>query len=122
VSSDFVQSVELIPGGYGAEFGRGLGGLVTVALKPLDEEGVHGSVAADTIDASASVRAKLGDFHVAVAARKSYLDSVLSGVTSENVNEYVPIPRYWDGQARVVYHRARGARLVGHDHPHAAEP
>ena len=29
--------------------------------------------------------------------------SVLSAVTSENVGQYVPIPRYWDGQARVVY-------------------
>jgi TonB family protein len=103
ISSDFVQSVELIPGAYGSEFGRGLGGLVTVALKPLDEEGVHGSVAADTLDASASVRAKVGDFHVAIAARKSYLDSVLSAVTSENVGQFVPIPRYWDGQARIVY-------------------
>jgi TonB family protein len=104
VSSDFVKSVELIPGGYGAEYGRGLGGLVTVALKPLDEEGIHGSVAADTIDASASVRAKVADhLHVAIAARKSYLDSVLAAVTSENVGEYVPIPSYWDGQARIVY-------------------
>jgi TonB family protein len=104
VSSDFVKSVELIPGGYGAEYGRGLGGLVTVALKPLDEEGIHGSVAADTIDASASVRAKVSDhLHVAIAARKSYLDADLAAVTSENVGEYVPIPKYWDGQARVVY-------------------
>jgi TonB family protein len=103
VNSDFVQSVELIPGGYGSEYGRGLGGLVNVALKPLDEQGYHGSLAADTIDASASMRAKVGDFHIAVAARKSYLDSVLSAVTSENVGEYVPIPRYWDGQARIVY-------------------
>jgi TonB family protein len=104
VSSDFVKSVELIPGGYGAEYGRGLGGLVTVQLKPLDEEGFHGSVAADTIDTSASVRAKVSDhIRVAVAARKSYLDSVLSDVTSENVSEYVPIPRYWDGQARIGY-------------------
>jgi TonB family protein len=103
ISSDFVQSVELVPGAYGAEYGRGLGGLVTVALKPLDEEGIHGSVAADTLDASASVRAKIGDWHVAIAARKSYLDSVLSAVASENVGEFVPIPRYWDGQARIVY-------------------
>lgn len=104
VSSDFVKSVELIPGGYGSEFGRGLGGLVTVQLRPLDDAGVHGSVAADTIDASTSVRAKIGDrLHVAVAARKSYLDSVLSAVTSQNVGEYVPIPVYWDGQARVAY-------------------
>jgi TonB family protein len=103
VNSDFVRSVELIPGGYGSEFGRGLGGLVTVALKPLDDEGIHGSVAADTIDASAAVRAKLGDLHVAVAARKSYLDSVVDGVISPSVAQFVPIPKYWDGQARVVY-------------------
>ena len=108
MSSDFVKSVELIPGGYGAAYGRGLGGIVTVAMRPLDEEGIHGSVAADTIDASASVRAKVADrLHVAIAARKSYLDTVLSAVTSENVGQYVPIPRYWDGQARVAYDLAQ---------------
>ena len=64
--SDFVKSVELVPGGYGPSYGRGLGGLVTVAMRPLDEEGVHGSVGADVIDASADVRAKLSDrVHVA---------------------------------------------------------
>ncbi len=104
VSGDFVKSVELVPGGYGAGFGRGIGGLVTVSYKPLDDEGVHGSVAADTIDAAASVRAKIADHvHVAIAARKSYLDTVLNAVTSEDVGQIIPIPRYWDGQARVVY-------------------
>jgi TonB family protein len=104
VSSDFVKSVELIPGGYGPLYGRGLGGLVTVALRPLDEPGIHGSVAADTIDASTSVRAQVTDkLHVAIAARKSYLDTVLSAVSSEDVGLYVPLPRYWDGQARAVY-------------------
>jgi TonB family protein len=104
INSDFVKSVELVPGAYGASYGRGLGGLVTVSLKPLDEDGVHGSVAADTIDAAASVRAKVADkWHVAIAARKSYLDSTTSLVTSQNVGEYIPIPQFWDGQARVVY-------------------
>ncbi len=102
--SDFVRSVELVPGGYGAGFGRGLGGLVTVSLRPLDEEGIHGSVGADVIDASADVRAKVSDrVHVAVGFRKSYLDTVLTSVTSTDVGDIVPIPRYWDGQARVVY-------------------
>jgi TonB family protein len=105
VSSDFVKSVELVPGAYGSGYGRGIGGLVTVSYKPLDDEGIHGSVAADTIDASASVRAKVADhLHVAVAARKSYLDSVLNAVvTSEDVSQIIPVPRYWDGQARIVY-------------------
>ncbi len=104
LSSDFVKSVELVPGGYGPSYGRGLGGLVTVAMRPLDEEGIHGSAGADVIDASADVRAKVSDrVHVAVGIRKSYLDTVLANVTSEDVGNIVPIPRYWDGQARVVY-------------------
>ena len=32
VNSDMVRAVDLAPGGYGAEYGRGLGGLVTVEL------------------------------------------------------------------------------------------
>jgi TonB family protein len=102
--SDFVKSVELIPGGYGPAYGRGLGGIVAVTLRPLDDEGVHGSVGADVIDASADVRARVSDrLHVAVGARKSYLDTVLNAVSSEDVGSFVPIPRYWDGQARIVY-------------------
>ncbi len=101
--SNFVKSVELVPGGYGPAYGRGLGGLVTVALRPLDEPGIHGSVGADVIDASADARAQLSDHvHAALAVRKSYLDSVLSSVTSEDVGSFVPIPRYLDGQARLV--------------------
>jgi TonB family protein len=102
--SDFVKSVELVPGGYGPSYGRGLGGLVTVAMRPLDEDGFHGSVGADVIDASADVRAKVSDnVHVAAGFRKSYLDSVLGAVTSEDVGDIVPIPKYWDAQARVSY-------------------
>jgi TonB family protein len=102
--SNFVKSVELVPGGYGPSYGRGLGGLVTVAMRPLDEEGIHGSVGADVIDASADLRAKLSDrIHVAIGFRKSYLDAVLGAVTSEDVGNIVPIPRYWDAQFRVTY-------------------
>jgi TonB family protein len=104
LASSFVKSVELVPGGYGPAYGRGLGGLVTVSLRPLDEEGIHGSIGADVIDASADVRAKVSDrVHAAAAVRKSYLDTVLSSVSSSDVGEIVPIPRYWDAQARVAY-------------------
>ncbi len=57
-----MKSVELIPGGYGPLYGRGLGGLVTVALAPARRARVSTAAsAADTIDASASVRAKVSD-------------------------------------------------------------
>jgi TonB family protein len=104
MQSDMVRSVELIPGGYGPAWGRGLGGLVNVQLRPLDDRGFHGSVSADIIDAAVSVRDEITDrLHVAVGGRKSYLDSVVGAFTTQNVGEIVPIPQYYDGQARISY-------------------
>lgn len=104
VHSDLVRSVELQPGGYGASYGRGLGGLVTVGLRPLDEPGYHGSAQVDIIDASASLRGSINDkWHFGVAARKSHLDWVLNHISSDDFQEFVPIPSYYDGQLRASY-------------------
>jgi TonB family protein len=112
VHSDMVQSVELVPGGWGADYGRGIGGLLDVKLRPLDQTGVHGSASADLLDASADVRARLPhDVSVEVAGRKSYLDGLLPLFTSRNIGAYIPIPRYYDGEARVVWDIAPGESL-----------
>lgn len=112
VHSDLVRSVELQPGGYGASYGRGIGGLVTVGLKPLDEPGFHGSLQIDAIDAGASLRARLSDkWHIALAGRRSHLDWVLARATSEDVGEFVPIPQYWDGQGRIGYTPREGVGI-----------
>ena len=102
--ADMVRSVELVPGGYAPMYGRGLGGIVNVRLRPLDEPGVHGSASIDVIDASASARAQVAPgFHVAAAFRRSHLDSVLQLVTQEDVGSIIPIPHYYDGQLRLAY-------------------
>jgi TonB family protein len=104
IHSDVVQSVDLAPGGWAVDYGRGIGGLVNVDLKPLGAEGFHGSAASDLLDSSADVRAHLGhDVTVEVAGRKSYLDALLPAFTSENVGQFIPIPRYYDAQARIVW-------------------
>ncbi|MFT3773691.1 MAG: TonB-dependent receptor [Minicystis sp.] len=104
VHSDIVRSVDLAPGGWGAGYGRALGGLVTVEMRPLDEPGFHGSVAADAFDGSGSVRATIGDrFAVAVAVRKSWLDALLPLFTKRDISSLFPVPRYGDGAARVSY-------------------
>jgi len=112
IHSDMVESVELVPGGWGAEYGRGNGGLVGVHLRPLDPDGIHGSASADLLDASADVRAKLTDrIAVEVAGRESYLEQLLPLFTSRNIGAYVPIPRYYDAQARAVLHAAPGETI-----------
>jgi TonB family protein len=104
IHSDLVRSVELAPGGYGAPYGRGLGGLVTVELRPLEQDGFHGSVAADVFDAAGATRVSIGDrWTIAVAARKSWLDALLPLFTKRDVSSLFPVPRYADGAARVGY-------------------
>lgn len=104
IHSDLVKTVELEPGGYGSPHGRGLGGLVTVGLKPLEADGYHGSLAIDAIDAAGSIRGRIGEqFRFAGAVRRSHLDWVLQRVSDEDVGELVPIPQYWDAQLRAAW-------------------
>jgi TonB family protein len=139
IYSGVVGSVELVPGGYGAAFGRGLGGIVRVETntpgrkppraKPLvsanekptavgaaattrDDEGsvVSGQVAADVLDGSALLSASFGRTRVAAAARISVIDQ-LAKTLDDDVDEFVPIPRYRDGQFRIAHDLASGGRL-----------
>lgn len=104
IHGDVVKSIELAPGGYGAEYGRGLGGLVTVQTRAPRADRVHGSAAVDVIDGAAMVEAPLGDStRVFVTGRKSWLDRSLALVTSRDVGDFVPIPSYWDTQTKVVH-------------------
>ncbi|MDB4979545.1 MAG: TonB family protein / TonB-dependent receptor [Myxococcales bacterium] len=128
INSDLVRSIDLSPGSYGAEYGRGLGGLVKIELGPLQREGVHGYVAADVIDTSAMVSAALTpQLRLALAGRISYLDRVLQGVTAKDVGEFVPIPRYDDYQARATLslrhdEELAATFLASDDHLHRSIP
>jgi TonB family protein len=102
INSDMVRAIDLAPGGYGAEYGRGLGGLVTVDTRSPRADGFHGYASADVIDASAMVETPIGSgTRVAVAGRQSYLDSDLKWFTSQDVGEFVPIPKYYDAQLKI---------------------
>lgn len=102
VSTELVESVELAPGGYGASYGRGLGGLVTVRTRRADETEPHASIGVDVLDAAATVRAPITrGVRVALAARRSHLHSVLEPFTDGDAEDFFPIPRYYDGQARI---------------------
>jgi TonB family protein len=101
INSDLVRSIDLSPGAYGADYGRGLGGLVRIELQDPGREGVHGYLAADVMDVSGMVRAAITpNFRLAVAGRQGYLDQTLKAAVSKDVGDFFPIPRYDDYQAR----------------------
>ncbi len=102
INSDLVSSIDLVPGAFGAEYGRGLGGLVRVETRALPR-GTHGYVGADTLDGSALVSTELSDrARIAVAARQSWLDRILAATSAPDVGDFFPIPRYRDGQIKAT--------------------
>ena len=102
INSDLVSSVDLVPGAFGAEYGRGLGGLVRVETRSLPR-GTHGYVGADTLDGSALVSTELSSrARIAVAARQGWLDRVLAATSARDVGDFFPIPRYRDGQIKAT--------------------
>lgn len=103
VHSDLVKSVELVPGAYSASYGRGLGGLITVATNDPMAHQVRASAQVDVLDASASVGASHGNWGIAVGGRRSHLDQVFSRALDEQSQQYFAIPKYYDGSARAHY-------------------
>ncbi|HEY8072900.1 MAG TPA: TonB-dependent receptor [Labilithrix sp.] len=102
LSSDLVAGVDLVPGAYGPEHGRALGGLVRVETRALPR-GTHAIVSADTLDGSALVSTELGkDARIAISGRQSWLDRVLSVTSAPDASDFFPIPRYRDAQVKAT--------------------
>jgi len=103
INSDLVKSIDLSPGAYGADYGRGLGGLLRIELAKVPASGVHGYVASDILDTSGEVSlAATPRLRFAIAGRLSYLDRLMAHVSSADIGDSFPIPRYDDYQARAA--------------------
>jgi TonB family protein len=110
VGSEFVSSVALVPGGYGAGYGRGLGGLVTVKTRDFADE-VHGAIAADLYDASAGVGGPISDrVRLGLSGRYGWVGPLL-GAFAPDVEDFFPVPNYRDGQARLGFALGPGEAL-----------
>jgi hypothetical protein len=103
VASDLVDDVALRPGGFGAEHGGAIGGVVDVTTRPPpDDDGA--TFGADVLDAGAHAHGSLGSIHAAGGGRVSLLDRAVDLVESRDPttgrapSDVVPIPRWADGQ------------------------
>jgi len=109
---DLIADLELVPGGYGAAYGRGLGGLILVDTKAPQNKGLHGSLQADVLDASAVVSGPLGEKNSAVvSARKSYVAELASLVVDDSAGQYFTIPSYYDAALRFRRELGQGKSL-----------
>lgn len=103
LNAEFLDSIDLYPGGYPARFGRALGGIVSIDTRSGENDGVHGSADIDLLDTSGYIRTPVGDNGTfAIAGRRSYLDFMLSFFLPEPDEgaTLIVTPVYWDFQAR----------------------
>jgi outer membrane receptor protein involved in Fe transport len=111
VPSPLIRSVELLPGGFGVEYGRALGGVALVETSTLPDEGLHGFVSSDLFDTSAGLTLSTPSLRLGLSARASYFDALARAVVDEDIGDLYPIPRYQDAQLKLTAPLGNGAEL-----------
>ncbi len=101
ISPELIDSVDYLPGGYGVQYGRTMGGTIDVKTKKDfgdDPKLVWGT---DILDSQLFFEGKLGKKKkqgIAVGARRSYIDAFIPIFTGDT--GYTIKPRYWDYQLK----------------------
>jgi TonB family protein len=99
INSDLIEAVDYLPGSYNVRYGRSLGGVVDVKTKTDIPEQNRLSWNTDILDSGVSFTGKLGDYGVALAARRSYIDLFIPYFTQDT--GFTIKPRWYDYQAKL---------------------
>jgi len=111
LNADLIDTVDYLPGSYGVQYGRSLGGVVDVKTKQEFPEDNQFYWSTDVIDSGGLVQGRIGDWGVAVAGRRSYID-VFIPLFTENQN-FTISPKWYDYQVKVQQlNRANGSLSV----------
>jgi len=109
VQSEMIDSLSFVPGGYGAEHGLGLGGIVNLETRRPQTDGLHGHAQLDLVDGSLMLEGPITPrLSFAVAARRSWVDAVLPLFSTGALQIS---PAYWDYQARLAWRPTERDRL-----------
>ncbi len=94
-----VDTVDFMPGGFGPRYGRAIAGAVDLSSQAASQE-YRVEAGADLVHAGAFVQAPLNDeVSMAASLRRSYLDRIVSAVTTPE--QAAIVPRFYDWQVRV---------------------
>jgi TonB family protein len=102
VPSDVLERLDFYPGAYGAQYGRGMGGVVEFGIRaPRDDGRFHGLAQVDAIEARLLAEGPVADgWRFLAAARRSTVDLWLDPLLSGNGSPTFA-PRYYDAQLEV---------------------
>ncbi len=115
VNGEFLDRVDFFPGGFGARYGRAVGGVVDVASRRGAADTWHGVAKVDLLDSSLFVEVPLTkEVSIAAAARRSYIDALLPLVLPKDPQggALLVLPAYWDYQVRLDVGGKKGEKLA----------
>jgi TonB family protein len=111
VNGEFLDRIDFFPGGFGAHYGRAVGGIVDVGTRKGASDTYHGTLKIDLQDTSLFFEAPLAPgVSISAAARRSYIDALLP-VALKIINpkgSLLVLPVYWDYQVRLDMGAKRG--------------
>lgn len=116
VNGEFLDRVDFYPGGFGARYGRAVGGVVDVGSRKGAADTWHGVAKVDLQDASLFFETPIADgVSVAVGARRSYIDALLPLVLPKDPQggSLLVLPVYWDYQVRLDVGPKKGEKFEG---------
>ncbi len=103
INADLIESVDYLPGSYGVEYGRTMGGAIDVKTKSTFPEQGRFVWDTDALDTGLFYEGRTGkndQLGIAVAARRSYVDAIIPLVTPRP--EFTVKPRWYDYQLKLA--------------------
>jgi hypothetical protein len=94
-NTDAIKDVELLKGGFPAQYGSRLSSVINITQKDGNREKVEGLAAVGLIASRASVQGPVGNGSFFVGARRTYLELVRLAVPLDALTGGIPVPNFW---------------------------
>lgn len=114
--SEFIETIEFLPGGFGVQEGRATGGIINIVTRSDEIKKLEGFTELSFINFAGFIQGPLSKKHnlqFAAGLRRSTIDLILPAVIPEDANiSFSTAPQYYDGQLRVDWRPKPQHRLT----------
>ncbi len=109
-NSEAIKDVELIKGGFPAEYGGRLSAVLNITQKEGNRKKVEGVGSVGVISSKASVEGPLGNGSWFIGGRRTYLE-LIKAFIPENPEEPIPDFNFYDANAKVTQNLGKNTKF-----------
>ena len=112
-NSVFLEAVEFIPGNFGPDYGRAMGGVIDVRVRDPARDMFRGLVNINLYDAGFALEGPVSkNWSIGGAFRRSYIDAILPAVLPDDAPlSFDSLPRFYDYQVLATWRPDARRRL-----------